>query len=233
MDSHHVPNPSSPHGACSNANRVHQLRQGGNEASRAPPAPTSNPKPQESDYLTMPVCVEDAEGLAELHVECWLDEGTVVSDETLTKQGLVELATARLGHILLIDTDVRRHELVIDKKTGQILAYVRWTLPASCAKRWDARRIPFIEPWERREYKEQHDKTDLPFDAPPELDALRTAATEADAEFDNVKPNARQRATRRSKQEPTRHASGNPVCELGDTHMPERTYEDYISETST
>lgn len=180
----------------------------------------------------MPVCVEDAESLAELHAECWLDEGIVVLDETLTKQELIDLATARLGHILLIDTEVRRHELVIDNKTGQALAYARWTLPESCAKRWDLRRIPYIEPWERREYKEQHDKTSLPFDTPPELEAPRIATAEADPEYDNVRLSARQRAARRSKQDPKRHAGGNPVRELEEMHMPDRAYEHYISEIS-
>jgi hypothetical protein len=229
MDGHPALNSISPHGRSSNANRLYRLRQSATEAS-TPPAPTSNPKPQESDYLTMPVCVEDAEGLAELHAECWLHEGIVVLDEALTKQELIELAAARLSHILLIDTDVRRHELVIDNKTGQTLAYARWTLPESCAERWDMRRIPYIEPWERREYKEQHDKTSLPFDIPPELEAPRSATADADAEFDNVRLSARQRANRRSKQDPKRHAGGNPVRELEENHMPDRTYEDYISE---
>lgn len=232
MDGHPVANSNPPHSGSSKANRLHQLRQDGTKASRAPPAPTSNPKPQESDYLTMPVCVEDAESLAELHAECWLDEGIVVLDETLTKQELIDLATARLGHILLIDTEVRRHELVIDNKTGQALAYARWTLPESCAKRWDLRRIPYIEPWERREYKEQHDKTTLPFDTPPELEAPRIATAEADPEYDNVRLSARQRAARRSKQDPKRHAGGNPVRELEEMHMPDRAYEHYISEIS-
>lgn len=99
------------------------------------------------NYLTIPASPDDGESIAEMTVECWKQEDwpTLLWPVGTTMSSVIEPLTARMTKSMYDCNRFRRHEMAIDKHTGQVVGYIRWSLPKNQATAWTERRVPRYE----------------------------------------------------------------------------------------
>jgi hypothetical protein len=125
-------------------------------------------------YKIQPGCtIKDAEGIAKNNVlafwqHTWWRILFVAPQETV-----LEKVTSRIPRNLLHQRDVRRHQVVVDTNTGDIVGYARWILPAEYASEWTEAQTTAVSDEDATRYQDEFKATALPFgEHQDEFDAL-------------------------------------------------------------
>jgi hypothetical protein len=96
-------------------------------------------------YKLRPGCtVEDADGVAKNNVSAFWQQTWWRILFAATEETLREIVTRRTPHNLLSQREVKRHQVVVDTSTGEIVGYARWIMPSSHKAEWIEAQTPTV-----------------------------------------------------------------------------------------
>jgi hypothetical protein len=135
--------------------------------------------------------IEDAEGVAKNNVPAfWSNTWWRILYDAPAER-VLEVVTLRTPWNLLSENEVKRHQVVVDDTTGDIVGYARWMLPTKHQKEWLEAKTPEPSKEEIQRFKDLSDNNRLPHGDPQfkrEMDALDDPIEKAEADFAPKKP---------------------------------------------
>jgi GNAT superfamily N-acetyltransferase len=159
-----------------------------------------------SQFVLNPCSIEDAVGLAKVHISAfWTDPTWVVIWKGKTLEYVTEQCARRMPHTLVLDATHRRHQKVIDTQTGAVVGYARWTLPEldteDVTSIWPTARVTPVTEEKALEAEREFSAADCSFDH--SLDELDKPIDEIMAKIMNERKYIGIFTTMKTKEVPT------------------------------
>lgn len=89
-----------------------------------------------------------------------------------TLDDLIAATAARFPHRLLSDRETKRHQMVVDTSTGEVVGYARWILPESHQSQWLEALVPDVGAVEKKRFADEYKEADFSHKEGDNLDAL-------------------------------------------------------------
>ncbi|KAI9146846.1 Heterokaryon incompatibility protein [Paramyrothecium foliicola] len=117
--------------------------------------------------------VDDAAGVAKNNVLAFWEQTWWRILFAASQDTVLEKVVERAPHNLVAQREVRRHQVVVDTSTGDIVGYARWIMPSSRATEWTEAQTPAVSDADKKRLKDKFDAAELPFgEHQDEMDAL-------------------------------------------------------------
>lgn len=130
--------------------------------------------------------VEDAAGISKNNMSAFWEEKwwrLLWTDGSLANR--ITATTARTPKNLLKDRDIRRHQMVVETATGEVVGYARWILPASHKDEWLEAQTPDVSDEDKKRFDEEF--ANAVFE-PRDLDNMDDPIHEMQARYRPQKP---------------------------------------------
>ena len=114
-------------------------------------------------------CIADGPAIGNVTVSAvWIDPTWAVIWPGKSREYVITQYSRRMPHTLLSDRPHRRHEKVIDTKTGIVVGYARWTLPKlddlNMGSFWAEATVPPVSADRELEAKAEYSAADFAYD---------------------------------------------------------------------
>ncbi|KAJ4257393.1 hypothetical protein NW762_008513 [Fusarium torreyae] len=112
--------------------------------------------------LQSPCRVEDGQYIALNKVSAFWEEAWWRSTWTgKTRESVIQGIADRSPKNLLTDREVRRHQKVVHRETGDIVGYARWILPESHKDSWLTAQTPDVSDEDKEAFSKRHAEADF------------------------------------------------------------------------
>lgn len=125
-------------------------------------------------YKLQPGCsIDDADGIAKNNVLAFWQQTWWRILFAAPQETVLNKVISRTPHNLLTQREVRRHQVVVEPTTGNIVGYARWILPAEYSQEWTEAQTEGVGDADATRFQDAFRATVLPFgEHQDEMDAL-------------------------------------------------------------
>lgn len=118
-----------------------------------------------SSYTLVPNCtIDDAAAILKTNVSArWNTLWWRAYFPGQSSEEICKISEPRMAGNLLLGQPIRRHQKVIDSKTGEVVAYARWYMPDSHTSEWAEAQLATVDDSETTKHQDMRTNTPLAY----------------------------------------------------------------------